>query len=177
MYLEISAPPTQMKKTKLDERLENAMNAFFETPPDQSRFAMTYTGESAIVVGERTFGEKADKWASILREIFLFGPGVFSLFYLTLTIAYFFPALGFSFQGYLMYVFAVFLTYAGAGSINKLKNMAVPGVVIAMALMLVLVAPLIAGRDLSDLYFWYSIYMFPAVLIIAKLVQSWVSDK
>lgn len=150
------------------------MNAFFETPLDQSRFAMTYTGESATVVAERPFEEKAERWTRILRELFLFGPGVFSLFYLTLTIAYFYPSLGFSFKGFLMYLFAIFLTYAGSGSINRFKNLAVPGVVISMALILVLVSPFIGSRELSDFYFWYSL---PAVLIIAKLTQSWAADK
>jgi hypothetical protein len=167
-----------MNKLKIDERIENAMNAFFENEPDTGHFTMTYTGnETALLNAEISFAEKADRWSGILREITMFGPGTFSLFYLTLTIAFFYPTLGFSFQGGLMYLFAVFLTYAGSGNINKLKNLAVPGTVIAMALGVVFFALLFPGGELADIYFWYSIYLFPIVLIAAKLVQAWVSDE
>ncbi len=76
-----------------------------------------------------------------------------------------------------MYLFAVFLTYAGAGNISRLKNLAVPGAVIAVALLVVLFSAVFPGREASDVYFWDSIYLFPIVLVLAKLVQGWVSDK
>ena len=167
-----------MSKIKFDDRIENAVNAFFDVEPDRSLVAMTYTGyDAALVADETTFAEKADKWTGILREIFMFGPGTFFLFYLTLTIAFFYPTLGISFQGGLMYCFSGFLIYAGSGSINKIKNLAVPATVIVLALAVVFFSSFIAGRELSDLYFWDSIYIFPMVLIVAKLVQMWVSDK
>lgn len=166
-----------MNKITLDERLENAVDAFFETQPDRSNFALTYTGETALAPDQMPFTEKADKWLGIAREILMFGPGAFSLFYLTLTIAFFYPTLGFSFQGGLMYFFAIFLTYAGSGSITKIKNLAIPATIIALAMALVFSSSLFGLNDLAVLYFWYSIYLFPIVLIAAKLVQGWVSDK
>src|SRR5688500_14666334 len=166
-----------MNRIKIDERIESGLNAFFETAPDWSHFELTYTGhESALVADKTTFSEKADKWSGMLREIFMFGPGTFSLFYLTLTIIFFYPSVGLGFQGLLMYFFAVFLTYAGSGSIKNLKNLAVPGTVIVMALAVVFFSALFPGNVL-DLYFWDSIYLFPVVLIAAKLVQAWVAHK
>ena len=168
-----------MKKTKLDERLENAMNAFFETPPDQSRFAMTYTGEAAITVNDRAFSEKADKYSGILRELLMFVPGTLFLFCGTTISVFFYGSVGrsFSFDWIATYVLFVFLTYAGSGSIKNYKNLAVPGIVIAMSLAIALIPQLILGKELADQYFWQSMYLFPAVLIAAKLVQSWLSDK
>jgi len=167
-----------MNKTKLDDRIENAVNAFFETPTDPDRFALTYTGHnSALMADEISFTEKADKWLGILREVSMFGPGTFMLFYFTLAIAFFYPTLGFSYQGYVMCFFAVFLTYAGCGSIAKIKNLLVPATVIMLGLAFAFFSPLLLGRELADLYFWDSIYLFPFVLIVAKLVQSFLSNK
>lgn len=131
-----------MNKTKLDERLENAMNAFFETKPEQSHFAMTFTGGTALASGGSTFSEKADKWSTILREVLMFGPGAFFLFCATLTSAFFYGAEGiaFSYQWAATYFLLVFLTYAGSGSIKKVKNLAVPGIVIAMSLAIFFIA-------------------------------------
>lgn len=167
-----------MSKIKLDDRIESAMNAFFETEPDRSQFALTYTGnDTALVADKATFAEKADKWIGILREIFMFGPGTFILFYMTLTVIFFYPTVGISFQGFMTFFFGLFLTYAGSGSIKNIKNLAVPATVIAMAVAVVLFSSLFVGKEKSDLYFWYSIYLLPNVLIAAKLVQGWVSDK
>ncbi len=157
-----------MDNIKIDERIENAMNAFFETKPDRSRFELTYTGpNTALVADKPTFTEKADKWLRILREIFMFGPGAFYLFYSTLRMVVFYPTVGVSFYGFLL---AVFLTYAGSGSIKNLKNLAVPGAVIAMALVAVFISSLFTGTEPAGFSFWDSIYLFPAVLIAAKLV-------
>lgn len=167
-----------MRKTKLNDRIENAVNAFFEPGPDSSRVELTYTpSDSAFLAVQRPLTEKADKWISALREVFLFGPGAFALFYMTLTVAFFYPTIGISAQGFLMLCFPAFLTYAGIGKINNFRNLAVPATVIAMGLLFALVAPLLFGRELADLYFWDSIYLLPFVLVVAKLVQYWMADK
>ncbi len=168
-----------MKKTKIDARIENAMNAFFETPPDHGQFALTYTGPTALAANETSFSEKADKWSGILRELFMFGPGTLCLFCGTLTSVFFFGAVGrsFGFDWVLTCLLFVFLTYAGSGSIKNYKNLAVPGIVITMSLAIAVVPSLILGKELADQYFWHSMYLFPLVMISAKLVQGWVRDK
>lgn len=167
-----------MTKPKFQDRIDNAVNAFFEPEQDRSKFALTYTGfDSTLLTDEPPFTERADKWLRILREVSMFGPGTFALFYLTLTITFFYPTLGISFQGILMYVFAVFLVYAGSGSISKVKNLAVPASVILLGLAFAFLSPILIGRELVDLYFWDSIYLFPFVLVVAKLVQIFVSDE
>ena len=164
-----------MSKIKYDDRIENALNAFFETEPDRRQFALTYTGnDTALVADHETPAEKADKWSGILREIFMFGPGTFALFYMTLTAVFFYPSVGPSLTSYFL---AIFLTFAGSGSITKIKNLVVPGMVIALALAVVFISSFFPGRERADRYFWDSIYLFPVVLISTKLVQGWVSDK
>lgn len=167
-----------MNKTKLDDRIENAVNAFFETPPDTSRFAMTYTGhDPALVANEMSFGEKADKWQWLIREVFLFGPGSILVFYITLMMILFYQTLGFAPYGILLYLFAAFLPYAGSGSLTKVKNFAVPLSVTVLAFAFAFISPLFLDRELGHIYMWDSIFLFPVVLIVAKLTQSLVSDK
>jgi len=167
-----------MSRIKLDDRIENAMNAFFETEPDGSHFALTYTGDAtALVADETTFAEKADKWTRISREVLLFGPGTFLLFYATLAVIFFYPAFGVSFQSLLMILVPAFLTYAGVGSLMKIKNLAVPATVIVMAAGVAFIASLFPTKEQPNMYFWYSIYLFPNALIAGKLVQGWVSAK
>ena len=171
-------PLRKMNKTKLDERIENALNAFFETPPDHGQFALRYTGQTALAATETSFSEKADKWSRIVREIFMFGPGTLCLFCGTLTSVFFYGAVGrsFGFEWIFTYLLFVFLTYAGSGSIKNYKNLAVPGIVITMSLAIAIVPSFLLGKELADQYFWHSMYLFPFVLVCAKLVQSWVSD-
>jgi hypothetical protein len=167
-----------MSKTKLDDRLENALNAFFETEPEPNRFELAYSGQTtALVSTDATFSEKANKWSGILRELLMFGPGTFALFYMTLATAFFFPSIGLSFQGLFMLLSAVFLTYAGSGSLKTIKNLTVPLSIVVMALAVVSFSLLFFGRQDLGIYFWYSIYFFPLVLIFAKVVQALVADK
>ncbi len=165
-----------MSNIKLDDRIENAMNAFFETETDRGEFALAYGGnETAIAADDTAFSEKADKWTGWLRGLFLFLPGAFVLFYMTLTIIFFYP--GLSFQGLFMFFSGIFLTYAGSGTLKNMKNLAVPGSIIAVAAAVAIVSSLFPAKAQPDLYFWYSIYLFPNALIAAKLIQAWVSDK
>lgn len=79
--------------------------------------------------------------------------------------------------GILMYLFAAFMAYAGSGCITKVKNLAVPAAVTVLAFAFAFISPLFLDRELGHTYIWDSIFLFPLVLIIAKLTQSWVADK
>ena len=166
-----------MSKTKLDDRLENALNAFFENEPEPNRFELAYSGQPAALVStEPTFTEKADKWSGIARELLMFGPGTLALYYVTLATAFFFPMIGMSFQGLFLLLSAGFLTYAGSGSLKNIRNLFVPVSVAVIALAVVSLSLLFFGRQDAGVYFWYSIYLFPLVLIMAKIVQGWVAE-
>lgn len=70
-----------MSNIKLDDRIENAMNAFFESEPEHGEFALAYAGnETAVTADETTFTEKADRWTGWLRDLFLFGQELFCCF-------------------------------------------------------------------------------------------------
>lgn len=96
---------------------------------------------------------------------------------MTLTIIFFYPVTGLSFQGLFMFFSAIFLTYAGTGSLKNTKNLAVPASIISVAAAVAIVSSLFPASAQADLYFWYSIYLFPNALIAAKLIQAWLSGK
>ncbi|MEQ1643812.1 MAG: hypothetical protein ABL959_10240 [Pyrinomonadaceae bacterium] len=167
-----------MNKTKLDDRIENAVNAFFETPADKNKFALTYTGhDAALIANEMSFGEKADKWQFLIREILMFGPGSILVFYVTLIMILFYQTLGVGISGLFLYLFSTFLVYAGSGSLTKVKNLAVPAAVTVLAFGFAFISPSFLDRELGHIYMWDSIFLFPIVLIVAKLVQSFLADK
>jgi hypothetical protein len=166
-----------MKNTKLDERLERAIDAFFETEPEPNRFELAYSGQTALVSTEPTFSEKAEKWSGIFRQVLVFAPGSFALYFLTLALAYFYPTIGVGAEGIFMFISAMFLTYAGSGNIKNIKNIFVPLSVIAFALLVVGTSLIIFGSQNASLYFWYSIYLFPLVLIAANIIRGLVADE
>ncbi len=151
------------------------MNAFFDNL-DTGQFAMTPTGPAALTATETAFSEKVDKWSGLLREVILFGPGTFILYFFSMAFAAFLPDTAASLYSWAMLVSAAFLTYAGAGNLKQVRNLAVPGIVIVWGMAVVLYSNFYDG-DVIYLYLWDSMYIFPFVLISAKLVQSWMATK
>ncbi|HLA96641.1 MAG TPA: hypothetical protein VK612_13035 [Pyrinomonadaceae bacterium] len=162
-----------MNKVKLDERFENALNAFFDIESDYGETAVARSRQNDLILAQdETFGEKADKISSIVREVVLFGPGTFLLYYMTLSLAFFYPTLGITLEGLFMFLSGIFMVYAGSGSLNKTKNLAVPSSIVGLAAIIALFASLFTPTLQPDLYFWYSIYLFPVALIVARLVRN-----
>ena len=167
-----------MNKVKLEDRFEKAVNAFFEAEPDRSDFALScWNRETALMANTTTFSEKAGNWTSLMRELFMFGPGAFVLFYTTLMAIYFYPTLGLTFDGLFLLFSGAFLTYAGSGNLKNTRNLLVPGSIAVLAVAVSFISSFFPSTMQTDLYFWYSIYMFPISLIVAKLAQAFVSEK
>lgn len=167
-----------MSKVKLDDRIQNAINAFFETQPEPGSLAVNYSAHDELMASdEPAFSEKFGKWSTILRELLLFGPGTLSLYWVTLVLIFFYPTLGLPLPGLLMLAMTAFITYAGAGDIRKVKNLAVPATVIICAAAVSAVRSIFPVPEILSPYFSWAIYMFPVALIAAKLVQMWLKDK
>jgi len=167
-----------MSKIKLDERIENAMNAFFETEPDHGSLAMRSGVRDELVASAGTaFSVKFGKWSNLLRELFLFGPGTFFLFFVTLALIFFYPTQGLPFPGLIMLAMTAFITYAGTGDIRNTKNLAVPATVIVAAAAVAIIQSIFPVPEYLSPYFSYALYSFPIALIAAKLMQMWLSEK
>jgi len=168
-----------MKKIKIEERLENAVNAFFETGDDKGANALAFTGNSAVLRNEEqtTFTEKAGFWMNIARQMLLFLPGAFLLYFATLSSVFFFPQSGFTFQMLFWFLTGGFLCSVGLGSLRNTKNLLVPFLIIIFAAVLGILSSMFPRETQIALNFEYSIYLFPVVLIISKLLHSWIDDK
>lgn len=166
-----------MRNPSLNTRLENALNAFFQTECDPDPLELKYAGPLALRSETRlAFTEKADRWSSLLRSLFLFGPGSFFLFFVTLSLIEFYPKLGLNTTGIFLMLGAAFFAFAGTGSITNIKNLAVPASVIALALIYSLVAGSFLGFGANDLL-WYAIYLLPVVFVTGKFAQTWATKE
>lgn len=164
-----------MQKVKLEDRIENAVNAFFET--HQKAELAVYEDDSLTVPdGEPTFSEKAVNWVDISRQVFLLLPGAFLLFYVTLLAIFFYGEIGWTFQMFFMFSAGIFLCWAGSGSLKKTWNLLVPMSVILVASIAAMVFSFFPPSMEPSLYFQYSIYLFPIVLVVAALTKRWADE-
>jgi len=167
-----------MSKVKLDDRIENAMNAFFETEHAHGSLTMTYGVPDELVIPvQQPFSEKASRWSGLLRELLLFGPCSLFLYFITLAMIFFYAEFGIPFYGLFMLATAAFMTYAGLGDIRNTKNLAVPATVIIVASAVAAIRSVLPVPDYLSPYFSWAIYSFPVALIAAKLVQMWLAEK
>ena len=166
-----------MKKTKIDQRINNAFSAFFEHDQENSgENNLAFAHDSALVMQEPAaqFDEKGDRVVKILKRTFLFLPGAFYLFFGTL--------MAFSFEFFrdkplsLLAAFAIgsFMTVFGVGSLKNQKHLAIPVSIVAVAS-----AAFAFFSTLGNLrtVFEYGIYFFPLALIAALLAKSLADDK
>ncbi len=167
-----------MSKIKLDDRIENALNAFVATEYRHGSMTMTYSVDNGMAITPApAFSKKVDKWSCLLRELFLFGPGTFLLYFTTLLVVFFYPIGGVSFAGFFMVAATAFVTYAGVGNLRQIKNLAVPATVIAGAALVSVIRSFFPVPEYLSPFFSWAIYSFPLVLIAAKLVQMWLAEK
>ncbi len=165
-----------MKKTKFDQRINNAFTAFFDD--DQENFgenSLTFAPDSALLKPEPAaqFNEKGDRLVKILKRVFLFLPGALYLFFGTLSI------LSFEFLWNPLTILVVFLigsfmTIFGIGNLKSPKHLAIP-----LSIVVVGIAAFGLFSTLGGLkyVFEYGIYFFPLALIAPVLAKSLVDDK
>ncbi|HVE59580.1 MAG TPA: hypothetical protein VNB22_22410 [Pyrinomonadaceae bacterium] len=166
-----------MKKTKLDQRINNAFNTFFDDDRENSgEDRLSFVHDSALLASEPAaqFNNKGDRVVKFLKRAFLFLPGAFYLFFGTLT--------AFSFEFFranplsLLAAFAIgsFMTIFGIGSLKNPKHLAIPVSIVAVAIAAFWIFFAIGNLKFV---FWYGIYFFPLALIAALLAKNLTDDK
>lgn len=165
-----------MKKTKIKQRIDNAVNAFFAH--DQENFgenSLAFTPDSALLKPEPAaqFNEKGDRLVKTLKRVFLFLPGALYLFFGTLQI------LSFDFFRSPLTIIVVFLigsfmTIFGIGNLKNPKHLVIP-----LSIVVVGMTTFWLFSTLGNLkfVFEYGIYFFPFALIAPVLAKSLVDDK
>lgn len=162
-----------MKKTKFKQRINNAVNAFFDN--DQENFgenSLSFVNNSALLKQEATarFNKKGDRLVKILKRAFVFFPGAFYLFFGTFSI------LSFEFLQSPLTILAVFLigsfmTIFGIGNLKNPKHLAIPLSIVAVGITAFALFSTIGNLKYV---FEYGIYFFPIALIVSFLAKSLV---
>lgn len=165
-----------MKKTKIEQRINNAVNAFFDDEPKTfGENSLALAPDSAVLKPEPAaqFNEKGDRLIKILKRVFLFFPGVLYLFFGTLQI------LSFDFfrsplTVLVVFLIGSFLTIFGLGNLKNPKHLAIPLSIVVVAITTFGLFSMLG----NPLYvFEYGIYLFPLALIAPVLAKSLVDDK
>ncbi len=165
-----------MRKTKIEQRINNAVNAFFEH--DQENFgenSLSVASDSALRKEETAapLSEKGDRLVKILKRVFIFFPGALYIFFFTLSI-FSFEFLQNPFTLLMVLLIGGFLTIFGLGNLKNPKHLVIPLSVIAVGCATFALFSTIGGLKYV---FEYGIYFFPLALIAPLLAKSLVDDK
>ncbi|MGI8466831.1 MAG: hypothetical protein ACR2N3_00055 [Pyrinomonadaceae bacterium] len=168
-----------MKKTKIEQRIENAVNAFFDDGNLTENNSLVYSNDVSLLQSDtlKVFTEKADVFVKFLKQVFLFFPGTFvlfnlSLFFTTVTLN---PATAqWAYPNRLVFALltSAFMTMFGLGNIKNIKHLIIPASVVLFAF----ISGVIISCSSNSLKILdnYAIYLFPLALIIPFLAKSWV---
>lgn len=162
-----------MKKTKIEQRINNAINAFFTNEPENIvENSLSFANDSALLKQETAeqFNKKGDLLVKILKRSFLFFPGVLYLFFGTFSILTF-DFFWNPFSILAIFLIGSFLTIFGIGNLKNPKHLVIPVSIVAVAIMTFAIFSTIGGLKFV---FQYGIYFFPLALMIPLLAKSLV---
>lgn len=163
-----------MKKTKIKQRIDNAVNAFFETEQEHSgEESLSFASNSALLKQKDEashLDRKGDALVKILKQTFLFLPGAMYLFFFVLLIFTFdFLRNPLTILGVLL--IGSFLTIFGLGNLRNPKHLVIPLSILTVGAM---TFGLFSALGYERLIFEYGIYFFPMALIAPFLAKNLV---
>jgi hypothetical protein len=169
-----------MKRTTIERRVKNSVTAFFATEEENLNGSqLSFADECSLLSpGPATgFNEKGDTFLKILKQIFLFLPGAFFLYYGSTFFLYacFITKLnmfGFG-SGLVGLAVSSFMTVFGIGSIKNFKHLTIPASICAVSFLVFILSLLLSSEATQVKFlFEYSVYLFPLVLITAYSVKK-----
>ena len=162
-----------MKKTKIQQRVKNAVNAFFDNErEDFGENGLSFAADSALLKQETAarFDEKGDVLVKILKRAFVFLPGALYLFFGTMSV-FSFEFLWNPFTVLAVFLIGSFMTIFGIGSLKNPKHLAIPLSIVAIGM---LAFGIFSTLGNLRYVFDYGIYFFPLALIASFLAKSLV---
>ena len=182
-----------MKKIKFKQRIENARNAFFDDKSfDTNSFLSLCDADSFLQNDEYAdFTPKNGTLETILKQVFLFFPGTFVLYILSMGFTVMFISsfvrpsrmtLGYEMVWImLLFLAATLMTWLGLGDIRKPKHLIIPASIIsvgvffgAFAGVLITISNQLAKFIFSNAF---PLYIFPIALIVPFLAKGWIDRK
>ena len=187
-----------MRKVKLDNQSEKSAEAFFDNQnPDENK-ALSFAGSANIleIEKENSFTGEPKSFINLLKQVFIFLPGTFLLFFTSFGAAIILMEIivyrrafetlpdDFPFQFALIgliVLLGTFMTWFGLGDLKNRKHFAIPvSLIISGAIIGVVVKAAASISDFADRMlddFSYLIYLLPLALIVPILAKSIIDRK
>lgn len=173
-----------MKKIKLKARLENAFEAFFvDEKFDNDSLSLTNSETNLPTGKEPFFSETTKKVFSVFRQIFLFLPGNFVLFFISVVVTGIFILRPFGagegregyFRVFVFFLIAALATVFGLGNWRNPKHYLIPVSTISVGITLGIIGSIIFGDyGFGNFIRNYVPYFFPLAFIAPILMKSWL---
>ena len=187
-----------MRKVKLDTKSEKSAEALFDNEISDRSEALGFAGSASILELDKEKGFSGERKfiINLLKQVFIFLPGTFLLFFMSFGAAIIFMEtivyrraletlpddypLQFALIG-LIVILGTFMTWFGLGDIKNRKHFAIPAsLIVSGAITGAVVKAAASVSDLADRMlddFSYLIYLLPLALIIPILAKSIVDRK
>jgi uncharacterized membrane protein len=194
-----------MKKQKIKDRFENAINAFFENDAqlnevqfENSQIVLNQNSSAILDSSPKPETNGNFEWMiSSGKLFFLFLPGSFFLFKVSLIFAYItmitYPRtvsnpgkfeyyfveylIDNSSVGIFFSLIAVVMTFMGIGSLKETKNLMVPGLIVSFSMLLFGALSFLPEPMRANTIQYYSIYLFPLMLVGVYFVKHRIEEK
>jgi len=171
-------------KVKLKERLENTYQAFFdEGEVNEKIFLENVPPEISPEAETSYFSEDPRKVLNVLRQVLLFFPATFVLFFASIvfTARFIFPlpegVSRISWLGLIMFLGLALMTILGLGDLRNPKHLSIPLSIISLGVILGGI-----GTVFFDFFGFgyflrhYAPYFFPLAFIAPILAKNWVDS-
>ena len=187
-----------MRKVKLDRKSEKSAGAFIadDKPDENEALSFVNSAKMSAIGKDEGFADEHKPFVNILKQVFLFLPGTFLLFFMSYGAAIIFMEIvvyrralkslphDFPFQfaliGLIVFL-GTLMTWFGLGNIKNRKHFAIPAsLMVTGAIIGAVVKATASISDLADSMlddFSYLIYLLPLALIIPILAKSIVDRK
>ena len=187
-----------MRKIKLDAKREKSAETFFDGEKSEANAALSRANGAKVLEleKEKSFPGEHKFFVNLLKQVFIFLPGTFLLFFMSYGAAIIFMEIAvyrrpiemlpddFPFQFALIgliILLGTLMTWFGLGDIKNRKHFAIPASLIISGAIIGAVVKALSGiSDIADKMldnFSYLIYLLPLALIIPILAKSIVDRK
>lgn len=164
-----------MKKTKIEQRIENAFDAFFDDENLSEPNALTFAGNQEIgqIFSNPKKARTADKYFDWFKKLFAFLPGVLILHFAVFALLEFGI---FGIWGLFWIAAGVFMVWAGIGNLTDKKHFLLPLSVISVSFIFALPVTLLPV-NLADIYVYFYICILPLLFITPILTKNYLDKE
>lgn len=190
-----------MRKAKVEDKSAKSFDSFFETEMPVENNALSFANNSNLATLEsaENLTTKANPILNLLKQILLFLPGTFLLYFvgfvsatILMNIVIFSPPsepvqiLGITsapFQIILLGIIGLlgtFMTWFGLGNLKNKKHLSIPASIILTGTFIAIAFKVIEGvfgGGFIEEFDKYFIYLLPLILMVPVLTKSWIDKE